>query len=51
MAKNIHKNCKNYVPENDMCMAYFQLGYFNMSKEWPDDCVDHFAFASESDQQ
>ena len=41
---NIHKTCKEYVPENDMCLRYFQLGYFEVGKNYPDECVDHIAF-------
>ena len=42
---NIHKGCPHYVPENDMCLAYYHFGYFDMSKNYPEDCVDHFVFA------
>ena len=43
---NVHEGCEYYVPERDMCMMYSPSGFFNMSEEWPDDCVDHFYFAA-----
>lgn len=27
-----HKNCKNYIPQNDGCILYYQLGAFNVSQ-------------------
>lgn len=47
--KNIHKDCEHYVPENDMCLLYYQLGFFNVGKMYPNDCVDHFAFADDDE--
>lgn len=29
---NIHKTCENYIPQNDGCLLYFQLGCFNVSQ-------------------
>ena len=48
--KNFHKGCEHYVPENDMCLLYFQLGFFEVGKNYPDECVDHFAFAKDEDE-
>ena len=44
---NIHKDCPKYVKENDMCLIYFQLGYFNVSENYPEDCLDHIAYAEQ----
>ena len=30
--ENIHLNCQNYVPKNDMCLQYFQLGVSEVSQ-------------------
>ena len=27
-----HKTCKNYIPQNDGCILYYQLGAFNVSQ-------------------
>lgn len=35
---NIHLNCQNYVPKNDMCLKYFELGISNVSQY--DDCAE-----------
>lgn len=32
-----------------MCLLYFQLGYFEVGKNYPSDCVDHFAFAEDEE--
>ena len=29
---NIHLNCQNYVPKNDMCLLYFELGVSEVSQ-------------------
>lgn len=29
---SVHEDCEYYVPENDMCLAYYQLGFFNISE-------------------
>ena len=29
---NIHLNCENYVPRNDMCLKFFQLGISEVSQ-------------------
>lgn len=31
-AENIHLNCSNYVPKNDMCLLYFELGISEVSQ-------------------
>ena len=30
--QNIHLNCDNYVPKNDMCLLFFELGVSNVSQ-------------------
>ena len=27
-----HKTCEHYVPENDMCLQFYQLGFHNVSR-------------------
>ena len=49
MMTNVHKDCENYVKEEDMCLCYFQLGFHEVGKNYPNDCVDHFAFAEDED--
>lgn len=46
---NVHNDCEHYVKQNDMCLLFFELGYHNVSKNYPNDCVDHFAFAEDED--
>ena len=29
---NIHKDCENYVEDNDMCLEYYLLGYHRVSQ-------------------
>ena len=29
---NVHLNCQNYVPKNDMCLLYFELGISEVSQ-------------------
>ena len=29
---NVHLNCQNYVPKNDQCLQYFQLGISEVSQ-------------------
>jgi len=29
---NVHLNCDNYVPRNDMCLLFFELGVSNVSQ-------------------
>ena len=36
--ENIHLNCENYVPANDMCLKYFELGVSEVSGY--DDCAE-----------
>lgn len=36
--KNIHLNCEYYVPKNDMCLKYFELGISSVSQY--DDCAE-----------
>jgi hypothetical protein len=33
-----------------MCLLYFQLGYFNVGKRYPKECVDHIAFAEDEEE-
>lgn len=36
--ENIHLNCDNYVPANDMCLRWFELGVSEVSGY--DDCAE-----------
>lgn len=36
--ENSHLNCDNYVPSNDMCLKYFELGISEVSQY--DDCAE-----------
>jgi len=38
----IHKDCQYYVPENDMCLLFFQLGFFNISQY--DKCLEELIY-------
>ena len=29
---NVHLNCDNYVPKNDMCLLFFELGVSEVSQ-------------------
>lgn len=29
---NVHLDCQNYVPKNDMCLLYFELGISEVSQ-------------------
>jgi len=42
---NVHKDCEHYVEQNDMCLLYYQLGFHNVSLNYPEDYVDPFAYA------
>ena len=35
---NVHLNCANYVPKNDMCLQYFELGVSEVSQY--DECAE-----------
>ena len=37
---NVHLNCANYVPKNDMCLQYFELGVSEVS-QYDDPSVLH----------
>lgn len=39
---NIHSDCEYYVPENDMCLLYFELGFHNISQY--NTCVEKEAY-------
>ena len=39
---NIHLNCQNYVPRNDMCLLYFELGVSDVSQY--DECAEKIVF-------
>ena len=30
--ENVHLNCQNYVPKNDQCLLYFELGVSEVSQ-------------------
>ena len=29
---NMHQGCDYYIEQNDMCLLFFQLGFFNISQ-------------------
>ena len=39
---NIHKDCPNFVEQNDMCLSFFHFGYHNVS-QYPE-CVGKEVF-------
>lgn len=39
---NIHLNCQNYVPKNDMCLLFFELGVSNVSQY--DECAEKIIY-------
>ena len=41
--ENIHLNCQNYVPKNDMCLLYFELGVSEVSQY--DECAEKVLFS------
>ena len=46
---NIHLNCENYVPKNDMCLLYFELGVSNVSQY--DECAEKIIYDDKKLQQ
>ena len=40
--ENVHLNCQNYVPRNDMCLLYFELGVSNVSQY--DTCAEKIIY-------
>ena len=46
---NIHLNCDNYVPINDMCLRYFQLGISEVSQY--DECAEKIIYDDKKLQQ
>ena len=47
--KNIHLNCDNYVPKNDMCLLYFELGVSEVSQY--DECAEKIVFSDKELQR
>ena len=47
--ENIHLNCDNYVPKNDMCLLYFELGISEVSQY--DECAEKKIFNDKELQQ
>ena len=39
---NIHLNCQQYVPKNDMCLKWFELGVSDVSQY--DDCAEKIIY-------
>jgi hypothetical protein len=39
---NVHLNCQNYVPKNDMCLLYFELGVSEVSQY--DTCAEKIIY-------
>lgn len=46
---NVHLNCQNYVPKNDMCLQYFQLGVFDVNQY--DDCAEKTIYNDKDHQR
>ena len=40
--ENVHLNCQNYVPKNDMCLLYFELGISDVSQY--DKCAEKIIY-------
>ncbi len=40
--ENVHLNCQNYVPKNDMCLLYFELGVSEVSQY--DECAEKIIY-------
>lgn len=47
--KNIHLNCDNYVPKNDMCLLYFELGVSDVSQY--DECAEKTIYDDKEHQR
>ena len=47
--ENIHLNCQNYVPKNDMCLQYFQLGISEVSQY--NECAEKIIYDDKRLQQ
>ena len=43
----MHKDCEYYVEQNDMCLAYYQLGFFNISEY--EECVKNRLWGSDDE--
>ncbi|MBR1748895.1 MAG: hypothetical protein IJ743_03765 [Bacilli bacterium] len=41
--QNVHLNCSNYVPKNDMCLLYFELGVSEVSQY--NECAEKSLFS------
>lgn len=41
-ANNVHLNCQNYVPRNDMCLLFFELGVSDVSQY--DTCAEKIIY-------
>lgn len=46
---NVHLNCDNYVPKNDMCLLYFELGVSNVSGY--DECAEKTIYDDKEHQR
>ena len=40
--ENVHLNCQNYVPKNDMCLLFFELGVSEVSQY--DTCAEKIIY-------
>ena len=40
--ENVHLNCENYVPKNDMCLLFFELGVSDVSQY--DECAEKIIY-------
>ena len=47
--QNIHLNCDNYVPRNDMCLLFFELGVSNVSQY--DECAEKTIYNDKDHQR
>jgi hypothetical protein len=47
--ENVHLNCENYVPKNDMCLLFFELGVSDVSQY--DECAEKIIYDDKKLQQ
>lgn len=46
MTNKVHEECKHYIPQNDMCLLFFQLGFHNVSQY--DKCLEEMIYNDEN---
>lgn len=47
--ENVHLNCSNYVPKNDMCLLFFELGVSDVSQY--NECAEKVIYDDEKLQK